>query len=860
MPSTVNGIGTHYYGRSNVSVRTAVCKSCNRVGSLQSYDTRLWFVVVFIPIIPLGRKRILDQCPACTRHYAVKADVYEQSKQLQTSASLERFRREPTIATAIEAHGQLLAFHERDQAAEFRETALARFPDHAELRAMMARQIWEMSTLGEAVDLYRSALSLDPDLSEARLGVAQWNMAHGELDEARDLLDFLMEPGASQQHSLSPLDTLAGHFQKVGRHEDTLRITEFLLRENPGRAGDYNFRSLVTRSEKAIGRLESILPERKASLMGLFRAQGSLFAPWQRRLAIGTLVVVLILGGLAFNNEYIRSHRRLHVLNATGQVAQVQVDDQPAVPVNALGSLTVAEGPHVVKVTGPVNETRNFDLETGYFDRWTSQPVWLLNVGGEGVLEEVKHIYSVNGNVPSQRRLLVGETFYHRPHVDYVFTDAPQNMDLKHKNEELVKTSIGWTQTEDLQAFGETSQTNRKAAIEFAEKKLRRNPKQLELLHYFVRQSPENERPEIEAFLKSELDRRPVEVDWHREYQALAELANHKGELISLYDKFLAADPSNAALLYLRGRIDSDWEKQESLYRRAITSDAKLGWPWMALAAQADAEGRWDDALNAAQKARSLGNNEPERLAMLIFNAKVAKGEANSLVEEYRSHTTGPTPDYAAIFSYVELLAASGRSAEIDSRISALTMQLPNTIQPQLTPHLKAWALYCAGKLDECVKFCTTNPALKATPYNLHALLALGRGKDAADDNAFGQLWNDSQNLLAMSVGFLLTGNREESARWREKAVDAWSKAAGPTDSANVSTLLSAPEPPPIKDVQRTYISPGYKALVLVALADRFPAKRETYLNEAARYNIGRRPSYYLVKKVADTKATPAKP
>lgn len=134
MPSTVNGIGTHYYGKKNQSVRNAACRSCNRVGNLESYDTRLWFVIVFIPVIPLGRKRILDACPSCTRHYVVKADVYEQTKQLQTSASLDRFRRESSTDSAIEAHGQLLGFHEYQQAAEFRQTALAKFPDHAGLR------------------------------------------------------------------------------------------------------------------------------------------------------------------------------------------------------------------------------------------------------------------------------------------------------------------------------------------------------------------------------------------------------------------------------------------------------------------------------------------------------------------------------------------------------------------------------------------------------------------------------------------------------------------------------------------------------------------------------------------------------
>ena len=71
MPSTVNGIGTHYWGKKNLYTYQGQCQACKRITSLSCYDTNLFFVVVFIPIIPLGRKRIIDHCSACTRHYAM---------------------------------------------------------------------------------------------------------------------------------------------------------------------------------------------------------------------------------------------------------------------------------------------------------------------------------------------------------------------------------------------------------------------------------------------------------------------------------------------------------------------------------------------------------------------------------------------------------------------------------------------------------------------------------------------------------------------------------------------------------------------------------------------------------------------
>jgi len=100
MPVTYNGIGTHYYGQRNIETRPGVCRQCGRGGNLSSYDTRLWFVIVFIPVIPLGRKRIVDYCPACRRHFAVDLQKWEMAKQLEISGALEKFRSNPTADSA----------------------------------------------------------------------------------------------------------------------------------------------------------------------------------------------------------------------------------------------------------------------------------------------------------------------------------------------------------------------------------------------------------------------------------------------------------------------------------------------------------------------------------------------------------------------------------------------------------------------------------------------------------------------------------------------------------------------------------------------------------------------------------------
>ena len=224
MPSTINGIGTTYYGKKNLSVRTGACEFCRRVVTLSSYDTRLWFVIFFVPVIPLGRKRIFDQCPSCSKHRVMSARQYAELRQRRISESVDRFEQGPSPQTALDAHATILAFRDHERAAQLRRDALAQFPKDVGMMTGMASHLEEVSAPQEAAKLYETALDLDPSVPVARAGVAMKRMSEGRLEEARSLLDFLELSGAGREHSLTPLYMLAMEYQKQGRHAEALAL------------------------------------------------------------------------------------------------------------------------------------------------------------------------------------------------------------------------------------------------------------------------------------------------------------------------------------------------------------------------------------------------------------------------------------------------------------------------------------------------------------------------------------------------------------------------------------------------------------------------------------------------------------
>src|SRR5262245_56351298 len=114
MPTVVNGIGTWYYGRDRVHTIRGVCDFCHAICDLTSYDTTLYFVVFFVPVIPLSKKRILEQCGSCQKHRVLSHKDWEAAKAKDSAAVLEKLQADPDDREAI-LHALALAMTYQDQ-------------------------------------------------------------------------------------------------------------------------------------------------------------------------------------------------------------------------------------------------------------------------------------------------------------------------------------------------------------------------------------------------------------------------------------------------------------------------------------------------------------------------------------------------------------------------------------------------------------------------------------------------------------------------------------------------------------------------------------------------------------------------
>ena len=420
-----------------------------------------------------------------------------------------------------------------------------------------------------------------------------------------------------------------------------LRLSEHLIREKPSLGQQPEFRNFVIKSEKFQGGIESILPRRSRSLLGLFGiGDRTGYTRRQIRVAVCGSAILLATAGLVLSNEYFRRNRSIFVLNACGQDVEVQIDDDPPRSISGLGRVVTGEGHHRIKLTGAVQETHEVDLHTRYIDRWFKKPVWVLNPGKEAIVLESTIYYAAKPR-PHDRRYIAGESFLYRADVDYPFEPPPDKLKVNSDRNEVAKTSLQWQRGEEVRVFEELVAQDRSAAFAFAERRVRQLPDRKDLLEAFLAMAKPAELPQIEAFLKSGLERRPVLIPWHCAFQTLAEYEGKDADVLALYERLERAEPGNGSLLYLRGRLEPDWEKQESYYRRASQADARLPWPHMALAARAEAGARWKEALLCLHKAQEL-RLDPELISDALQTARLGSGDALALAGRTASPSRHP--------------------------------------------------------------------------------------------------------------------------------------------------------------------------------------------------------------------------
>ena len=832
MPATINGIGTTYYGKKHVQLRPAVCPHCSKGADLASYDTRLWFVVLYIPVIPLGRKRILDYCPHCTQHSAMPLKKWEEYKQESITPLLAEFQSQPNDPeVAKKLHAQLCVVGQQAEAGRMGKLIAERFPRNAGLLAYLGHATSYWGRPEEASSYFEKAFAADPNLPEARTGLASDLIRQGRLEEGHNLLRFLeQEP----EPELGPWLELAEGYQKAGRHRQALDIFSLITKKNPELAKDKAYRRMVRNSEKGRTPGKTLIPP-------------ALGAKLKWAAAI-TLLAVIIFG----SNYYITQNRTLYVLNGYEGAMQVEIDGQTLrVPKGGVREVALSEGKYTAKIASPVTTNVNFEISSGFFDRWLDSPAFVLNPGAQAVFFHETTIYTpgpANSEYTGAFHLYFGRQFQEVPDVDYEFEPFPSEIKMSSSARQVQKSRIDILQTSVEDIYYDYAEEDPARALDLAEWRLETRPEQpLLLAPYIEGAAAQGQEERAEGLVQKMVKHRPALVEWHRHYQGRAEDQASSEKLIQEYDQWLKEDPRSAALHYLRGRLTTNRREAAPYYKKSLDLDPQFPHSYYALAFGHSGAGEWPEARSLLARALEYapGNAEFEKS---LFLARFACGELDALEQELKNGSAHEPLHVDSAQRLHWVLLAAHKPEEARRHFEKYKQELSQALGGEFfPPQLEYMFHYAAADFKALERLCLETNGLSEIAWQ--PLLESGQPRKALEViGSSHETWEEPFVLLSLAAGLRHHGMNEEAAPFLARGISALEK--GRPEYGQLASLLTEGSRASVQDAADLSLHPHLKAIGLINLAQNDPVEAPAMLTLARKLNVTRSFPYHLIQQI----------
>ncbi len=742
----------------------------------------------------------------------------------------------------IELFGALRAFNRNEEAKKLAAILEQKFAQNADVQIQLGAYYLENDRPAEADAKFQLALDLAPDKPWIRNAVARGYLAKGDLAKAGKVVASMPMPPSGEDGRV--VRGLADAYQDRGQHKEALGLYRMALAGAAVLGLDKEFRRRAKVSEKALGVHKTMLPR---------------VSRVPRRVAIWAAVIGLAVLGALGVDLYLSTSQPLHMFNHLTGPVTIKIDDgtEHRLASGEWREIRLGEGKHRALITreGAPDETVDLSIKNTFFGRFFGDSVFILNPGGAATFLWERITYTTKGepNIEPRIRIYFGKSFLTFRNIDYIFEDAPEELTTESEASRITKTHLMVLEGGPCAALGWFPEgASGSKLMDFAEHHLKLNPADDALADtYYAIGSGHDQLKRCREFLRQGLAHRPIRTCWHALYQQACRMSGAEGVLIPMYDRLLKENPGNSTLLYLRGRIDMSSAVSMDHYRRAIAADPKNPDPWIATAFELQSRGDFAGARKACTTAVGLKPDDPEALEAL-FQARLALEEYDALEKELRAQQRGSPLDLTLQRKLLLVRAAQGglkRTANAHQAYVRAVRAGMSDDPLELIPSSQIMLLYLQGDLRGVLRVAGRRKGAEwASWTRFEASLELGDPGRAAKmlDSSAGSF--DAYDYLLLSLAYRQKGAQAEAQKWREKALDMFSK--GTIVDKQVARLLGAGDKLRLEDVDDFGLVPFNKTQLLVALAADCPSKRRELLARARKLNYNLLAPHRFLKSV----------
>jgi tetratricopeptide (TPR) repeat protein len=821
MPFTLNGVGTRYVGKQNLLVRSGACGQCGRAVQLESYDTREWFVLAFVPLIPLTRYHILDKCPRCTRHQRLVAAVWQAHQAEARLSAQSLLRQRPGDArTAIEAHQRLASFQLAQDAAEL-EAALARqFGDDAEVLVYLGQLAAAAGRDADALRHWELAHKLDPAQPFAREGLALAAVQAGQPDRALELLGPVLESQTLQRPSAGC--ALASALVGAGRFEDAHRVQRALLERFPLLGNAKSFARELRKTEKALGAPRTLLTATRLA---------------RQKWIAAAVVGALALCGVVLADVHAGRHVKLYVVDSLPGRLQVEIPgtDPVSFRVPGVHELELPAGTYHARVSGALQREVEFKLERRGWPRFLDDSIHVLDASGNSLLLVEQTTYSVRGDGRDcGRHVLFGEDCRRLDGIDYPFEEFPQRLTLSSREERVQKSRVELLNVPlENVVYGLLSEKDARTALALATWGLGREPRSPERLEcYLDAVRAAHAEKQAAALLAPRLEARPVDLAVHQAWIGLASDAAGEAQARARYRELAEREPAERAWPYLCACLSPRVSERRELLERALGDEAPAEM-WRELAATQACDGEWALALESARRALAQAEGYERESLGLRFDALGALGRGEDLQRELAPLFEQFPGDPWLAMRHFELLPSGTGDADVVRQLTEWQLRArkdPAQLDASWVLHVHAWCAFVQGDVAALERIDAGNKDHSLRWLLASALADKGRLVEA-HQYLEGKLRCEIEpyDALALALACRAGGDEAQAAAWEQRGLAQLTSGV----DAEARRLLSGERRGVADEALDLALRPWRKAVVLALLSFSDEPARVRLLRQA---------------------------
>lgn len=836
--------GTNCYGQDDGFSRYEDCEQCGYYGRLKTYSTAKFGHLYFIPLLPLGQKRVLSACPSCKMQIELPLSEYKKRKEADLAESFEVLqgsRQEPEkVAQSILnliTYGQFEEFH---AAAHVVEREYSREPVVLKALAAVYDYLGDLESgeglLAQSLELEEAA---GDDSAGTRLSLAVNRIKQLKIQEAQKLLSPSLEKG--EKDHVGVFYFLVEGLLHKGFHDEALRVLQQIAALDDEFAEDEGHQVYVKKAEAArVSKMAvpSELINRKRGLEPLGRG-----LPLWLMSALPVSIVLLLVGSYLLTAFSLGAAQTVWLVNGTNHDYTVTINGEDYIATANQGQkLRLPEGVlrYQMKDTVFPSEAKTVEFSTDFVSRPFDDTVFVLNPDGLALVAiQTTHYAQSNRELVADKfKWKTGQRFYQLHGIDYSFEEFPKSVSVKSSRARASRTRVTQAQPNSLlerlsyasEAFGE----NKEAFQKYFRAYVLLEPHDRQGLGVLANFYLPDKLTEFKKLLAPGLKHRPVLVEWHRAYQDTVESHEPETNLEKEYSELVAKESGNGALKYLLGRASLDKKKAEKLFRESEEGEP-LGYGWNALAYDRLCRGEFKEALAFSRRAHKI---QRKHLGFyeLLKNCALGAGHSDT---------------------YLGLLAAERSQQPLNKELVRQTVMAQTHFgrESEAAETQRAYMKSIRGKTHNKEEWNTISQELTASRHyisgNVQAYCQLGEKSKAASpfvirilrgqlDAALIFLKNPSNTDYRNFLVFYCAAKKAK--RFDKEADQALQRAVelmqlGNLEMKMAGAMLGGDEALVKSKLEGLSLPSDYKSLIALSLSFRFPKSAELCRRIATKHN-----------------------